>query len=276
LTGFVVTIASFIAVLPACASRPKRDPDQSFARYELGVQYYNGRRVEAAIEELNHALKADPENADAYNMLGIIALNQGHDYVSQVESADCLRGRDAELVRQDATRKFREAEQKFNRAVALRPAFANAWNNLAVAALALQEWDLAISAAEEALKDPAYGQPEFARANLGWAYFNKKEIQRAWKELHEAVSRAPGFCVGRYRLAKVYVDRGDVEQAAEHVDAVVNDNRCPIQEAYLLGGLVQQRRKHRERARALFGRCAEMAPRSCIASECRRYAQMIQ
>jgi Tfp pilus assembly protein PilF len=103
-----------------------------------------------------------------------------------------------------------------------------------------------------------------------------KETQKAWKELNEAVGRAPKYCVARYRLARVYFERGDTEQAAENLEAVYADVRCPIQEAYLLGGLVQQRRKQRDRARALFSRCAEMAPRSCTAGECRRYVALIR
>jgi Tfp pilus assembly protein PilF len=260
----------------ACASRPKRDPDQSLALYQLGVDNYRNRRVEAAIEELGKALKADPENAEAHNLLGIITLNQGHDYVMQVEGAGCLKGRDAEMVREDAVRKFREAETHFRRALALRPSFSEASNNLAATLLQLQDWDGAIGAASEALKDATYTQPEFARANLGWAYFHKKDLQRAWKELHEAASRAPGFCVGRYRLAKVYVERGDMDEAAQEADAVVADPRCPIQEAFLLAGLVHQRRKNPERAKALFDRCSTMAPKSCVADECRRYAQLVQ
>jgi type IV pilus assembly protein PilF len=260
----------------ACASRPKRDPEQSFARYQLGVEYYRLRRVEASVEELRKALQADPENAEAYNLLGLIALNQGYDYVVQAESRDCLLGKDGELVRQDAARRFREAEQQFRRAVALRPEFPQAWNNLSVAAMQLQDWNSAVSAASEALKDSTYGEPEVARANLGWAYLQMKETQRAWKELHEAVSRAPRFCVGRYRLAKVYFERGDLAQAAENVDAVVDDARCPIQEALLLAGLVHQRDRNRDRARGLFRRCADLAPRSCLASECRRYSDLLR
>jgi Tfp pilus assembly protein PilF len=262
--------------VPACASRPKRDPEQSFVRYQLGVEYFRARRVEAAVEELRKALVADPDNAEAYNMLGLIALNQGHDYVAQAESADCLNGHDGELVRQDAARRFREAEQQFRKAVALRPEFPTAWNNLAVASLQLQDWGNAVSAANEALKDSTYGEPEFARANLGWAYLQMKETQRAWKELHEAVARAPRFCVGRYRLAKVYFERGDMAQAAENIEVVVEDTRCPIQEAYLLAGLVHQRGRNRDKAQGLFRRCADLAPRSCVARECRRYADLVR
>lgn len=259
-----------------CAARLKRDPEQSQIRYQLAVGYYRDKRVEAATEELNKALQADPENADAYNMLGIIALHQGHDFVVQVETVACLKGQDAAAVREDATRKFREAEALFRKAVDARPEFAEAWNNLSVAALQLQEWDAAITAARNALKDTTYTEPAVARANLGWAHFNKKETQYAWKELHQAVARAPGFCVGRYRLAKVYVERNDMELAAEQLEPVVTNKNCPIQEAHLLAGLVHERRKDRARARTLFQQCADIAPRSCVADECRRYAQMIQ
>lgn len=258
-----------------CASQPRRDPEQSNLRYQLAVNDYHGRRIEAAIEELNQALAADPENADAHNMLGIIAMHQGAEYVAQAETTACLAGADAAMVRQDATSRFKEAESHLQKAVAARPEFAMAWNNLAVAALQLQDWDLAINAATAALKDPTYAEPEVARANLGWAYFQKRDLQRAWKELHDAVARSPGFCVGRYRLAKVYVDRSEFDEAARELDAVVGDTRCPIQEAYLLGALVAGKRRDAERARELLDRCASMAPRSCLATECRRYEPLI-
>lgn len=260
----------------SCATRQKNDPDQAQVRYQLAVGYYRDGRIEPALEELEKSLKADPDNADAYNMLGIIALRQGNDYVMQLEYASCLKGQDAEVVREDALGKFREAENHLRKAVGLRAEFSDAWNNLSVAAFQLHAWDEAISAARNALKDATYSQPEVARANLGWAFFQKKDLLNAWKELHEAVARAPGLCVGRYRLAKVYLERSEIDSAAEQVDAVVANKDCPIQEAYLLGGLVHERRKDRERARALFGRCIELAPRSCVAGECRRYAQLIQ
>src|SRR3954469_25532769 len=124
----------------SCASTPKKDPDQSQIRYQLAVGYYRARRVEAAVEEREKALKADPDNADAYNMLGIIALRQGHDYLMQVESAACLKGVDAHVVEEDAVHKFREAEDHFRKAVALKADFSEAWNNLSAVALQLREW----------------------------------------------------------------------------------------------------------------------------------------
>jgi type IV pilus assembly protein PilF len=268
-----------IAVLsaPGCATRAKRDPDQSQVRYQLAVGHFQNHREEAAIEELQKAIEADGQNAEAHNMLGMIALKQAYDYEAQAETSSCLKGSDAQMVHGDENRKLREAQTHFRKAVELRPEFPEAWNSLSTVALLLQAWDEAIVDAQNALKDATYGQPVFARANLGWAYFHKKELQNAWKELHEAVSRAPAFCVGLYRLAKVYVERGEVDQAADTLEPLIADRkRCPVQEAYLLAGLVFERRKDSQKARDVFRACADMAPRSCVAEECRRYAQMIQ
>jgi Tfp pilus assembly protein PilF len=279
LKGLLLTMGTCIAVLsaPGCATRAKRDPDQSQMRYELAGGYFRNQRIEAAIEELQKAIEADPENPDAYNMLGIVALKQAYDYKAQAESHSCLKGADAQVVRAEEHRKLKEAEGHFRKAVAIRPSYAEAWNSISAVSLLLQSWEQAIESAENALKEPTYDSPMFARANLGWAYFHKKDLQKAWKELHESVTRSPGFCVGRYRLAKVYLERGDVQQATEAIDPLLADaKRCPIQEAFLLGGLLYERRKDSEKARELFRVCADMATRSCAAEECRRYAQMIQ
>jgi Tfp pilus assembly protein PilF len=40
------------------------------------VEYFKANRMEAATEELQKALTADPNNQDAHHMLGIIALRQ--------------------------------------------------------------------------------------------------------------------------------------------------------------------------------------------------------
>jgi Tfp pilus assembly protein PilF len=279
LKGFLVTMGTCIAVLtaPGCATRAKRDPDQAQVRYQLAVGYFQNHRVEAAIEELQKAIEADPQNAEAYNMLGLVALKQAYDYGAQAETYSCLKGLDEQSVRSEENKKLREAEVSFRKAVELRPNYPEAWNSLSAVALLLRAWDEAVFAAETALKDPTYDAPVFARANLGWAYFHKKDLQSAWKELYESVSRAPAFCVGRYRLAKVYLERGEVAQAVDVIEPLIADGkRCPIQEAFLLGGLLYERRKNSEKARDLFRACTEMSPRSCVADECRRYAQMIQ
>jgi type IV pilus assembly protein PilF len=267
---------SALLALSGCVPHVKKNADEAQLHYQLAGDYFHHQRVEAAMEELQRVLASDPNNADAYNLLGLISLQQGAEYLAQVEIDACLKAADAQAVRRDQSAKFHDAEEKLLRATELRPTFSEAWNNLAVAALNLQEYDLAISAARNALKDVTYVEPEVARANLGWAYFLKHDLQSAWKELHEAVARSPGFCVGRYRLAKVYVARNEIDRAAEELEAVTGSPQCPIQEAFLLGGMVQQRRKEATKARDLFARCARLAPRSCVAAECKGYSRLVQ
>jgi type IV pilus assembly protein PilF len=275
----VTTVGALAAITgpAACAGHTKaQDVEQSHLRYQLAADDFRGQRTEAASEELRKALALDPENADAYNLLGLVALSQGAEYVRQVETMACLKGSDAESLRRDAVAKFKNAEEHLRKATGLKGDFSEAWNNLAVAALQLENYDEAITAAGNALKNSAYGSPELARANLGWAQFQKKNLNDAWKSLHEASARAPGFCVGRYRLAKVYVERGQYDEAAEEIDAVVANPACPVQEAFLLAGLVHQHRGDAPGATKLFDRCVAIAARACLAAECRRYAEMIQ
>ncbi|MBC8133883.1 MAG: tetratricopeptide repeat protein [Deltaproteobacteria bacterium] len=270
-------VAAAMVAWPGCATRAtNKDADQAQIRYQLAVDYFRAQRTEAALEEVHKALAIDPDSADAYDLLGLIALSQGADYLRQVETASCLRGADAVAVRRDAAAKFKEAEQHLRKATVLRPTFAEAWNNLSVAALQLGNYAEASTAAANALKDVAYPSPELARANLGWAEFHRKKLNGAWKALHEAVAHTPGFCVGRYRLAKVYVERGQYDEAAEEVDAVTANPACPIQEAFLLAGMVHQRRKDGVGVRPLLDRCVSIAPRACLAVECKRYAEMLQ
>ena len=272
-----VTLASGFVVLSvwSCAANQTRDTEQADLRFQIAADDFKNHRLEAALEELQKARQLDPQSSDVQNLYGLIALQQGAQYMDQVDGSTCLRGNDAEVVSRDATQKFRDAERSFRAALTLRPEFPEAWNNLSVTLLQLRDWDGAIDAARNALKNVTYREPELARANLGWAYFQKRDLPNAWKELREAAARAPAFCVGHYRLAKVYVERGQLDLAAEELNSVVARKDCPIQEAVLLAGMVHSLRKEPQKAQQLFARCATMAPRSCTAAECKRLGDAV-
>lgn len=273
----MATLACFGTLLGVngCVPREERNPDQSFALYQVALSSFEAGRLEAARGEADKALKADANNAEAHQLLGLIALREGAQYVAQVETMDCLTGQDATMVRVDANKRYRVAANHFRRAVEIQPEFATAWNNLAVASLNSQEWDSAIDAASNAIAIGNYAEPHVAHGNRGWGYYKKGDLQNAWRELHDSVSRQPGFCVGRYRLAKVLMDRDKFDDAALQIDAVLADKRCPIQEAHLAGGLLADRLGVKDRAVELFAECIRMAPRSCVAAECERLNRMI-
>lgn len=259
-----------LLLLPACwATTPKVDPEASEKRYYLGADYFAKRMYRPALEELLKAIELNPQNTDAHYLLGLMHLQQASEAEAMIEQANCLGGDEARLARQEVDSLFRKAEEEFRKAVELKPDFSEAWNSLSVVALYFQRWDEAILTSEKALSNAVYRQPWAAEGNLGWALYKKKEIFKASKELRTALFSNPAFCVGRYRLAKLFYDQQNWDGAAEELQKVTTDKACPIQEAYLLAGMTALKRNDRDAATELFRRCVAMAPKSCVAKDCR-------
>jgi len=260
--------------LAACAHEPKRDPDASAKRLALGADYYAKHLVPAAIVELEKALELDPHNPEALYMMGVLKMGQGVEHLELAERATCLRGPARAIEQEDATKKLTEAADHFERAIQYRPGYAEAYDGLAVLAIERHDFEAAVRYEQRAQENAVFAENPIAKGNLGWAYYGKKDFVRAEKELREAVSKAPKFCVGHYRLAQVLYDQGGITQAAEVLGEIVGQH-CPIQEAYKLLGLSSQRLHDEDAAVEAFDSCIRLAPKSCIAQECRKYASLL-
>ncbi len=84
----------------------------------------------------------------------------------------------------------------------------------------------------------------------------------------------PDYCVGRYRLAQVYLDTELTEQALEEIERVIADERCPIQDAHRVAGIAKMRLGLGSDAGQSFESCLQMAPRSCLAGACRQFLSL--
>jgi Tfp pilus assembly protein PilF len=257
-----------ILALAGCATAPRVDPDASDKRYLLGADYFSKGMVGPALEELLRAVELNPNNADAHNLLGLVFLRKGAEAEEMSLRSQCLRGEDLRLEQTEMDDSFKKAEEQFRQAVTLKPDFSEALNNLAVVAIHFGRYDEAIERAEKALANIIYREPFAAQGNLGLAYLSKNELARAAKALRQALFDQPQFCVGRYRLAKVYYEQKEYDLAAEELEKVTGEKACPIQEAFHLAGLVSLRREDRARAAQMFERCVALAPRSCLARQC--------
>jgi Tfp pilus assembly protein PilF len=258
-----------IAALSACGAVQKQiDPEASEKRYLLGADYFTKGLVGPALEELLKAVELNPENPDAHNLLGLVFLRKGAETEELSLRAQCLKGDELRLEKQDMDVHFKKAEDQFRQAVRGRPNFSEALNNLAVVAIHFGRFDEAVQLEDRALSNIVYNEPYAAHGNLGLAYLGKKDLARAAQALRQALFEQPQFCVGRYRLAKVYYEEQELERAAEELEKVTGDKACPIQEAYQLAGLVALRRQDRAHASEMFQRCVALAPKSCLAKEC--------
>jgi len=148
-------------------------------------------------------------------------------------------------------------------------------NYLANVALHFKRYDEAISLCRRALDNILFTQRQAALGTLGWAYFLKGDLASAARELRQSVFQEPRFCLGRYRLAKVYFQDKAYQKASEELRRVVEDRACPIQEAHELLGLTLLKLHAPEEARAQFEKCSNLNPRSCVSEECRRYAKLM-
>jgi Tfp pilus assembly protein PilF len=244
------------------------DPSGSEKQYLLASDYFSKNMIQPATAELQKALELNPDNPDAHNLLGLISLRKASEVEDLATRLQCLKGEEMTLEKVEMDGHFKKADEEFRKAVALKKDFSEALNNLAVVAMHFGKYDEAISLEEKALSNIIYREPYYAEGNLGLAYLSKNDLARAAKTLRQAVFEQPAFCVGRFRLAKVYYEQKEYDHAAEELEKVTSDKACPIQEAYHLAGLVALRRQDRPKAAEMFQRCAQLAPKSCLAREC--------
>jgi len=107
-----------------------------------------------------------------------------------------------------------QQDEAFRRAVALKPDFAKAWNNLGASLDAVNRFTEAQRALEQALRlDPRYG---IAYLNLGACLINQTHLPEAAEALKQGVALVPDDALGWSRLAFCEGSTGHWQEAAEH------------------------------------------------------------
>jgi Tfp pilus assembly protein PilF len=267
-------------LLGACPSNGgQQNSKLAQTHYLLGSDYVKKKMPDAAKRELMRSIELDPENKDAQQLLGVIFFFEGMNKVNILERERCLKGAAASEQRGEANKDFRRCERYLLEAVRLakkdKKTESDALNYLANVSLHFERYDEAIVRAEQALSNILYTSRHLALGTLGWAYFHKGKLAPAARELRQSIFHQPRFCVGRYRLAKVYYKQEQYTEAHAELQKVIDDKSCPIQEAHHLLGLTLMKLKKPEQAKVEFDTCVKLNPKSCISEECRRYAKLI-
>jgi len=151
------TLSFFLVILLgtlACNETQQKQKKQAVAYRELAEAYFVERQYTLALQELLKAEKLEPEDALIHNDLGLVYMMKD---------------------------RMALATKHFKRALAIKPDFSEAVNNLATALLRQEEWDEAISYLSELTENLVYTTPQYAQLNLGWAYFNKEDYVQAEK-----------------------------------------------------------------------------------------------
>lgn len=275
--GLTLLVAG-AATAAGCASRkPEAEseaPGESKAdkHYDVAVGSFHNGMFEDAKLQLDKALTTNPEHPDSHYLKGVLLLNEGKTIVDAIEFEQCLTDDAAEQQRERAERLHREAGTAFEQAAGHYTEGAagrgRALNSLAVVSLYFHDAERAATQAKSALAEQFYTDRYSALSNLGWAYYQMGDLVSATAQLRQAVMINPDFCVAHYRLSVVYLESGLVEQSLEHAKAVMENERCPIQDAYRVAGVSHFRLGNEGDAQGALRSCVELSPRSCLARDC--------
>jgi type IV pilus assembly protein PilF len=277
--GLGLSLSATLGLVPGCAGSDKRSPedllDSADNHYEIALGSAQNGSFDDAKKQLELALETVPEHGNAHYLFGLIKLHEGRTVIEFLESEMCLLDAAAEAQRLRADELHRSAHESFGRAALSfdpnDPSLGRAYNSMAVISLYFHDYERAKQELDHALDAQFYTEKYSALANLGWAYYEQGDLIGAMTELRQSVLMNPDYCVGRYRLAQVYLDADMTEQALEEAERVTSDERCPIQDAHRVAGIARMRLGLADGASEAFETCLQLAPRSCLANACRQF-----
>ena len=194
-----------IAVLAACAEQPvapqltpqaPATQQQADARTradlhtQLGAGYYELRNFAVALEELNEALRADPNHGPAYNMLGLVYME----------------------LREDAA-----AEQNFERALRINPLDSDANNNYGWFLCQRKRHADGIKHFMTAVKNPLYQSPDKSFVNAGMCARDAGDDAAALQHFQRALALQPAQPQALFHLADLAFRRGEFPAAKSYL-----------------------------------------------------------
>jgi len=172
----IITIFLFVLLI-GCAENKTLLIKKSQALEDLGNSLIQQGDLRGGLEKLLEANKLDPENANIHNELGLAYRDLGA---------------------------YQKSLVHFKKALALKSKFSEAQNNLGTLYLLLKEWNLALDCFKKAVGDILYKTPHFAYNNMGLAYYNKRDYQKAIESYQKALRSFPSYSLCYENLARSY------------------------------------------------------------------------
>jgi Tfp pilus assembly protein PilF len=246
-----------LAFLTACApaSGPgAQDPTrQAESEYDIARDLWI-RRGQLR-EALDHALKAielDSENAEYQHLVALLYL----DFCARSQG-EC---------------RLKEAEKHARLAVKLKADLREAKNTLGVILIHARRPREAVEVLRPLSEDILYQTPEKAWGNLGWAYLELGDADKAIDALRRSIAAQPLFCVGSFRLGLAYEKKGETRMALDALTRALETEapECSrLQDAVMARARVHQTLGETDLAKADLTRCTELSPSTASGKNCR-------
>jgi type IV pilus assembly protein PilF len=226
-----------------------KDIENAKIHYDLGVSaMQNQRDPQTALKEMEIALKANPDMADAQNVMGLV-------YQFMLHRPD-------------------EAVVHYQAALAINPKFSECANSLGTAYIELGRYGEAKKMFEQVLADDLYPTPYIAQGNLGWALYKSGDTANGIAHLRIAVQLNPSYCQGYRSLGTIFYELGQLAEAEK--EFTLYQGQCPkVCEAGYRLGLTYLKENQQEKAHQQFATCAA-CKEADIAAECSHLLNLMQ
>jgi tetratricopeptide (TPR) repeat protein len=201
-------------------------PDDVTVLFNLGLNRSLAGDDNAAMEYYVRALRSNPRNPDAHNLLGAALLRQGRFDEAMREVAEAVRLDPRYAAAQNdlgslLARKGRlpQAIDHFREAIQIKPDFALARRNLARALLEQGRVKSAIIELQEGIRQSP--GDAMLRNDLGLAHAQAGELQPAIRQFAQASRLDPSLVSSRINLGQALEQNGNLVQAlAQYAEAV--------------------------------------------------------
>ena len=241
---------------------------------ELALQQGNFlmtlRQIDKAIERYSHAIKLNPNYADAYNNRGMAYDNVGDidgaigDFNTAIQlnpnDAETYYNRGAVHVRKGD---FANAIADFTKVIQLESNNVKAYCSRGLCRRAKGEVDRAIADFTKAIDlKPNYTDAYY---NRGLAYDDKDQADRAIADYTKAIDLNPNYTTNAYKnRGAAYVDKGEFDRAIEDFTKAIDiDPNDTI--AYYNRGLTYHAKGDFDRAITDYTKAIQLNPDSAIA-----------
>ena len=200
------------------SANTKPGPGMVSAELRAGLAHHRRGRLGEAQSLYRKVLIAEPANADAHHLMGLLALGR-HDLVTASTHFDRVVGLRPTVAeyRSNLGHSLRllgelgRAEGELRRATAIDPNWADGWINLGLVLLDLDRVDEALGALETAVtKAP---RSALSHLNLGSALLRAGRPSEAIARFQSAVQVAPTLAAAHRNLGVAAHQAGDPELA---------------------------------------------------------------
>jgi len=246
----IVVLLCCQIIIFSCTNTPWHK-EQAEVFLSKGISLIEAGQYNNALRELIEAEKYSSSDPKIHYYLGIAYLGKG--------------------LKDKAMGEFKEA-------ISLKENYSEAHNYLGTLYMDMELWDKAIEEFGKALANDIYDTPSFALYNSGWAYYSKKDYQKALIQYQQALQKDPETIL-RPQIEKniglIYLAQSNLPEAIQHFKRAVELSPS-LYDAQLFLGETYLKIKDKNSAKKAFQAVIKYSPQSAYGRKAKEYLQTIK